>query len=87
MDFSKYKNNAPYGAPKSPERLTWWKEDERLHAEFTHDALDDVGLLNHPKAALIFAFAWEHGHGLGHFEVHYWLMELAELLHDPVEDK
>lgn len=50
-----------------------------LHDKFKHDALDDVGLLEHPKANQIFSFAYEHGHSSGFHDVYYWLSELAEL--------
>ena len=55
------------------------KETNRLMAEFKHDALDDVGLLNHPKADKIYAKAWEDGHASGLYSVYQELCELAEL--------
>ena len=57
-------------------------EEARLLDLFRHDALEDVGLLNHPKAGKAMAFAWEHGHSDGLSSVHYWLKEVSELLED-----
>jgi len=51
----------------------------RLREEFKHDALDEFGLLNHPKADKIFAYAWEQGHSAGYSEVYNYLSELSDL--------
>lgn len=58
------------------------KETERLCNVFKQEALDDVGLLEHPKANDIFYFAWEHGHSSGYHEVYYWLQEISDLFKD-----
>ena len=57
-------------------------ETKRLEDQFKHDALDDVGLLNHPKADKIYAKAWEDGHASGLHEVYQELCDLAELFLD-----
>ena len=56
-------------------------EKER-HERFKKDALEEVGLLDHPKADKIYHFAWEHGHSCGLYEVYYWLEELSELFEE-----
>lgn len=58
------------------------EEEVRLYDLFKHDALDDVGLLDHPKADKIFYFAWDHGHSSGYSEVYYWLLEVSELFEE-----
>jgi hypothetical protein len=55
------------------------QESKKLYIRFQNDALEEVGLLDHPKADKIFNFAWEQGHSLGYSEVYYWLEDIAEL--------
>jgi hypothetical protein len=43
-------------------------------------ALDDVGLVGHPRAAAAWEFAWSNGHADGFNDVYYWLAEAADLL-------
>jgi len=57
-------------------------ETRRLEDQFKHDALDDVGLLNHPKADKIYSKAWEDGHSSGLYSVYQELCDLAELFLD-----
>jgi len=57
-------------------------ETHRLMDKFRHDALDDVGLLNHPKADKIYSKAWEDGHSSGLYSVYQELCDLAELFLD-----
>lgn len=58
-----------------------YQEDQNLKEEqFRQDALEECGLLNHPKASKIYSFAWEHGHSSGLYEVFYWLTEIADLV-------
>lgn len=60
-----------------------YREDEaKKLAQFRQDALEECGLLNHPKASKIYSFAWEHGHSSGLYDVLYWLTELADLVND-----
>ena len=58
-----------------------YQEDQNLKEEqFRQDALEECGLLNHPKASKLYSFAWEHGHSSGLYEVFYWLQEVADLV-------
>ena len=58
-----------------------YQEDQNLKEEqFRQDALEECGLLNHPKASKFYSFAWEHGHSSGMYEVFYWLTEVADLV-------
>lgn len=54
-------------------------EQRRLDAQFTMDAVAEVGLKDHPKAAQIFEKAWSSHHAYGYLEVFQELEELAEL--------
>ena len=58
-----------------------YQEDQNLKEEqFRQDALEECGLLNHPKALKAYSFAWEHGHSAGLYEIFYWLTEIADLV-------
>lgn len=54
------------------------KEEYRLYNLFKEDALEEVGLSDHPKKDKAFAFAWEHGHSAGYPAVMVWLEELVD---------
>jgi hypothetical protein len=60
----------------------WCAEDRRIYNVFHHDALEDVGLLGHPKADKAYTFAWDRGHANGFGDVYYWLAEIADILKD-----
>lgn len=60
-------------------RDNWRAKDSELHSQFKKDALEEVGLTNHPKADKIYAFAYEEGHSCGLNEVWNYLQNLAEL--------
>lgn len=61
---------------------------DRIHAgyyrdhpeKFYDDAIDDVGLKEHPKASKAYEFAYDRGHSSGHGDVYSYLVEIAELL-------
>lgn len=55
-------------------------ENHRLEQLFQKDAIDEVGLTNHPKAQKIFDKAWADGHSGGLENVMYHLEELADLI-------
>lgn len=57
-------------------------EARRLNTLFQNEALESVGLKDHPKKDKIFAYAWEQGHACGLNEVYYHLINLAELFVD-----
>ena len=54
--------------------------ESSMIAKFKTDALEELGLGNHPKADVLFGKAWEHGHASGLSEVWNWMQDLAELL-------
>jgi|GEM_PF-5775367 len=62
------------------EKKAYEEDEARKLAQFRQDALEECGLLNHPKASKIYSFAWEHGHSSGMYEVFYWLTEIADLV-------
>jgi hypothetical protein len=92
MDVSKkitdgaYKPRTPYPSKSIPrekfveERRKWHSELSRLEQEFKRDALEECGILGHPKADLAYAKAWDRGHSSGLHEVLYELQDLAELI-------
>lgn len=47
---------------------------------FKQDALEDLGLTDHPKADLLYSKAYERGHSAGLNEVWQVMEDLAELL-------
>ena len=51
-----------------------------LEEEFQKDLIEENDLTGHPKAALLYIKAWDHGHASGLDEVMYWFNDLAELL-------
>ena len=51
-----------------------------LHNLFKKDALDDVGLKDHPKAEKAWEMAYEKGRSEGNYSVYQELCELADLL-------
>jgi hypothetical protein len=55
-------------------------EESRLSAAFVNDAIEAVGLKDHPKAGKAFSFAWELGHSAGYSEVFSYLQSIAEVL-------
>lgn len=63
-------------------RKAYDEEDYRLEQEFKKNALEEVGLTNHPKADKIYAYAWQEGHSSGFSEVFNTLLELSELFLD-----
>jgi hypothetical protein len=55
-------------------------ETDRLEELFKNDALEYLGIADHPNADAIYNFAWSNGHSSGLPEVYYWLNEIAELV-------
>jgi hypothetical protein len=58
----------------------YYGNNDDKYAQFVDDAIDYVGLTNHPKRNKIFGFAWEHGHADGYESGLCWLEELADLV-------
>lgn len=55
-------------------------EERRLFDLFKTDALEEVGLSDHPKGFKAFDMAWSEGHSYGWAEVFYILERLASLI-------
>lgn len=53
-----------------------------LQDQFAADALEEVGLTGHPKAAKVYALAYEYGHSSGYADVYNYLVELSDLVRD-----
>lgn len=54
----------------------------RRHSEFKHDALEELGITNHPKADKLFELAWSEGHSSGYHEVWNIMITWAELIRE-----
>jgi hypothetical protein len=82
MDFEKYVHKLPYGTKKdSPEVYQAYQEEAaRLFAAFYEDALKEVGLTDHPKAAKAFNLAYQQGHANGFNEIFLHLCDIANVL-------
>lgn len=61
-------------------RNEYEKAELERHERFKSDALNNFGYLNHPKADLIYAKAWEEGHAHGFSEIFTCLGELCQFL-------
>jgi hypothetical protein len=57
-------------------------DNRRLNALFQDEALESVGLKDHPKKDKIFAYAWNEGHSGGLSEVYCHLINLTDLFVD-----
>lgn len=62
------------------EQKNYKKKEIRLFELFKQDALEYVGLSNHPKKDKIFSFAWENGHSSGYRNVVAWLEEILDIV-------
>lgn len=56
------------------------KMENEAAEKFFNAIFEDLGLINHPKKALLKDKAWEHGHASGYNEVANWMYDLAELI-------
>lgn len=61
-------------------KKAWGEDEARLLQQFKFDALEEVGLLGHPKAEKAFSYAWQQGHSAGYHEVYSYLSDIAEIL-------
>jgi hypothetical protein len=81
-----YENKLPYphGSVRSnrPAHEAFRAENRRLTDEFKMEALDFVGLKDHPKADKIWNKAWSDRHSYGYHEVLDELEELADIVVD-----
>lgn len=80
-----YNSQEPYPSGLSGlermEALNAYHTSQRLGLTlFKADALEEVGLTNHPKADKAYELAWSRGHSSGFAEVLFELEELADLL-------
>lgn len=77
-----YDNKLAY-APKKENEVTWQSyrtEEGRLYNQFKADALESVGLTDHPQSEKVWRKAWEDGHSSGYYEVLIQLEELAGMV-------
>ena len=83
-----YKNPNPYPADiKDPKArkvklILYYQKEAECKEMFKKDALEDLGLSNHPKADKLFDIAWERGHASGYQSVWSVMIDLAPLLQD-----
>jgi hypothetical protein len=56
------------------------KQEKEVTAKFEESLADFCGVLNHPKRAQIFEFAWSEGHSSGYSEVATWYDRIVELI-------
>ena len=56
------------------------EEARRLTDELRARLERENGVVGHPKAALLWSKAWEHGHSAGLSEVESWYDDLVELI-------
>lgn len=60
--------------------LVYNNRKQELEGEFKKDALEDVGLTDHPAANKAWNFAWEEGHSSGMYSVYSFLERIAEVI-------
>jgi hypothetical protein len=63
-------------------RDAWREERIELDEQFKKDALDECGILNHPKAEKAYSLAYQDGHSEGFHGIYNALSKYAELLTD-----
>lgn len=63
-------------------RRAWNSLKSALEDQFERDALEEVGLTDHPKARKVYALAYDYGHSGGYREVFSHLVDLAALVRD-----
>lgn len=63
-------------------RNEYRKEEANILGQFQADALEEVGLANHPKKDIIFSKAWQNGHSGGFSEVFGQLQDLASFVEE-----
>ena len=64
------------------ERSKYHKKENLLREQFEKDALEEVGLTDHPKASRIFAYAYAEGHSDGYGDIFSVLSDIADLFLD-----
>lgn len=77
-----YANKLPYVTRRTDKVVyeAYRAEEVRLYNSFKEEALEDVGLENHPKKELIFSKAWADGHANGYHEVFVHLVDLTDFV-------
>lgn len=88
---SYYKNDLPFPSLKDcdgdmlvrDQKRAQYRERERIiYSMFKRDALEALGVSDHPKVDKLWTLAWEHGHASGFHDVWSWLNELVVLIKD-----
>lgn len=84
INDGEFRNKLPYASSKKDPVVceAYWTEDRRLYYLFKKEALEHVGLENHPKKDLIYSKAWEDGHAYGFSEVLCHLESLSDFIHE-----
>ena len=76
MDLNKYINTLTY----TDDRPAWMAEQGRLMNLFESDLAAEYDMTDHPKRGMLWAKAWEEGHGSGLSDVEHWYSELWNLV-------
>ena len=56
------------------------KRKDKILKDFKNEILNELGLIKHPKADLLFNMAWEYGHGCSFSDVIICAEDFARLL-------
>lgn len=65
---------------RAKELKAYNEKNSKKVQEFEVDAIDAVGLKDHPRAGKAFGLAWRNGHAYGYGEVMNHLEEIADVL-------
>jgi|CXWL01.1.fsa_nt_gi hypothetical protein len=60
----------------------WQRREYELQDQFKRDLLEHLGITGHPKADLLYSYAWSRGHSSGLHEVANCALDLVELIKD-----
>lgn len=77
-----YEAKVPHIRHGQPGREEYLRSRDEGEASFKRDALEAVGLKDHPKAEKAWELAWDMGHSSGFHEVLVTLNDLAKLVLD-----
>lgn len=78
VNFDNYRNHFPDSSTDTEVRAAYRAEAARTYALFVKDTLADLGLTDHPKAAVLMALAWAKGVSSGYRGVYSEAVKMAE---------